>query len=79
MISDFFVDRRFQCCNEEEDHSKSSLRDFFVVLALTFHAILEGIAVGLEPEVNDVWLLFAGKVLDPDVYYITFDYKGSII
>jgi len=47
------------CCNEEEEHSKSSLRDFFVVLALTFHAILEGIAVGLEPEVNDVWLLFS--------------------
>ena len=54
------------CCNEEEEHSKSSLRDFFVVLALTFHAILEGIAVGLEPEVNDVWLLFSGEL--PDIF-----------
>ena len=56
------------CCNEEEEHSKSSLRDFFVVLALTFHAILEGIAVGLEPEVNDVWLLFAGEA----THYVRF-------
>ena len=48
------------CCNDEHEHSKSSLRDFFVVLALTFHAILEGIAVGLEEDLNDVWLLFAG-------------------
>ena len=65
------------CCNEEEEHSKSSLRDFFVVLALTFHAILEGIAVGLEPEVNDVWLLFAGELLDPDaskyIFFFSFD------
>ena len=48
------------CCNDEHEHSKSSLRDFFVVLALTFHAILEGIAVGLEEDLNDVRLLFAG-------------------
>ena len=48
------------CCNDEHEHSKSSLRDFFVVLALTFYAILEGIAVGLEEDLNDVWLLFAG-------------------
>ena len=68
-ILEFFKNLFFSqgpCCNEEEEHSKSSLRDFFVVLALTFHAILEGIAVGLEPEVNDVWLLFAGELLDPD-------------
>ena len=31
-----------------------------VVLALTFHAIFEGIAVGLEDEAEHVWLLFAG-------------------
>ena len=48
------------CCNDEHEHSNSYLRDFFVVLALTFHAILEGIAVGLEEDLNDVWLLFAG-------------------
>ena len=48
------------CCDDEDQDSKSSLRDFLVVLALTFHAVLEGIAVGLESELNDVWLLFAG-------------------
>ena len=42
--------------------TSSSLRDFLVVLALTFHAVLEGIAVGLEGDVNDVWLLFAGMI-----------------
>ena len=45
---------------EEDQTSSSSLRDFLVVLALTFHAIFEGIAVGLEEEAHDVWLLFAG-------------------
>ena len=43
--------------------TSSSLRDFLVVLALTFHAVLEGIAVGLEGDVNDVWLLFAGMII----------------
>ena len=43
--------------------TSSSLRDFLVVLALTFHAVLEGIAVGLEGDVNDVWLLFAGIII----------------
>jgi hypothetical protein len=31
------------------------------VLALSFHAIFEGLAVGLEEEQHDVWTLFAGK------------------
>lgn len=38
---------------------KTSLRDFFTVLALSFHAIFEGLAVGLESAPGDVWLLFA--------------------
>ena len=44
----------------DDPTSSSSLRDLMVVLALTFHAIFEGIAVGLEDEVEHVWLLFAG-------------------
>ncbi len=31
------------------------------MLALSFHAIFEGLAVGLEEEQHDVWTLFAGK------------------
>ena len=30
------------------------------VLALSFHAVFEGMAVGLEEDVNDVWTLFGG-------------------
>ena len=44
----------------DDPTSSSSLRDLMVVLALTFHAIFEGIAVGLEDEAEHVWLLFAG-------------------
>ena len=50
------------CQNDASPYTKSSLRDFFTVLALSFHAVFEGLAVGLETESKDVWLLFAGKV-----------------
>ena len=46
--------------NDVKENSNSSIRDFLVVLALTFHAVLEGVAIGLEAHVNDVWLIFAG-------------------
>ena len=45
---------------DDKENSNSSIRDFLVVLALTFHAVLEGVAIGLEAHVNDVWLIFAG-------------------
>jgi len=47
------------CQNDASPYTKSSLRDFFTVLALSFHAVFEGLAVGLETESKDVWLLFA--------------------
>ena len=50
------------CENDTNPFTKSSLRDFFTVLALSFHAVFEGLAVGLESESKDVWLLFAGKI-----------------
>ena len=37
------------------------MRDFFTVLALSLHAVFEGLAVGLEDEAKDVWMLFAGR------------------
>ena len=48
-------------CGEESHSTKSSLRDFFTVLALSFHAVFEGLAIGLESETKDVWMLFAGS------------------
>merc|ERR1711935_195252 len=47
------------CQNDPSPYPTSSLRDFFTVLALSFHAVFEGLAVGLETESQDVWLLFA--------------------
>ena len=40
---------------------KIALRDFFTVLALSFHAVFEGLAIGLEPSSSDIWILFAGN------------------
>ena len=37
----------------------TALRDFFTILALSFHAVFEGLAVGLEDSVEGVWTLFA--------------------
>ena len=45
----------------QQELRKSALRDFFTVLALSFHAVLEGLAVGLEPDTTSTWILFAGK------------------
>ena len=56
------------CQNDASPYTKSSLRDFFTVLALSFHAVFEGLAVGLETESKDVWLLFAGNFI---VYHVT--------
>ena len=51
------------CQNDASPYTKSSLRDFFTVLALSFHAVFEGLAIGLETESKDVWLLFAGNFI----------------
>jgi zinc transporter 1/2/3 len=36
-----------------------SLRGLLAVLALSFHAVFEGLAVGLEKSVGNVWYLFS--------------------
>ncbi|PNF30595.1 hypothetical protein B7P43_G06135 [Cryptotermes secundus] len=51
--------------NEDDGSSASgstvakSLRGLLAVLALSFHAVFEGLAVGLEKSVGNVWYLFA--------------------
>ena len=53
--------------DEAQDNFKAAngrkvlLRDFFAVLALSFHAVFEGLAIGLESESTKIWILFAGK------------------
>ena len=39
-----------------------AFRDFIIVVALSIHAIFEGLAIGLEPHSADIWILFAGKM-----------------
>ena len=33
------------------------------IMALSFHAAFEGLAIGLETDASDVWIMFAGKIL----------------
>lgn len=42
-----------------DESIKNSLGGFLAVLALSFHAVFEGLAVGLESSVEKVWYLFA--------------------
>lgn len=39
--------------------TKKSFRGLFAILALSFHEVFEGLAVGLENNVQNVWYLFA--------------------
>ena len=41
----------------------TAIRDFFTIMALSFHAVFEGMAVGLEHHADDVWKLFIGEQL----------------
>ncbi|XP_017778077.1 PREDICTED: zinc transporter ZIP1 isoform X2 [Nicrophorus vespilloides] len=42
-----------------DENMKNSFRGLLAVLALSFHAVFEGLAVGLEASVQKVWYLFA--------------------
>lgn len=43
--------------SEESNKLGKTFRGFFTILALSFHAVFEGLAVGLETKVNNVWYL----------------------
>ena len=53
-----------------ENRRKSALRDFFTVLALSFHALFEGLAIGLGPDSANIWILFAAIAIHK--YVISF-------
>ena len=45
-----------------EDNEKkmvSALRTFFVVFALSFHAVMDGMALSLQEDVGSVWISFS--------------------
>jgi len=43
----------------KEKSVTAAIRGFLLVMALSFHSIFEGMAIGLQSSVNDVWFLFA--------------------
>ena len=38
--------------------TKSAIRTFFVVAALSFHSVIEGMTIGLERDGTEVWMSF---------------------
>ena len=48
-----------------------ALRDFFTVLALSVHAVFEGMAIGLEDHSADIWILFAGTSAHNSFFKVT--------
>lgn len=43
----------------EQRSVAAAIRGFLLVFALSFHSIFEGMAIGLQPTIKDVWFLFA--------------------
>ena len=65
--------------HEQYSEGKSSIRDFLTVLALSLHAVFEGLAVGLEQESDDVWTFFVGNFLKTDFNFSLVTHKRQII
>ena len=60
-------------CFSDMNRRKLAFRDFIIVLALSLHAVFEGLAIGLEPHSADIWILFAGKILNFVFFHNLFD------
>ena len=49
--------------NPREEIVLSAIRTFFIVLALSFHSVIEGMALGLERETAGVWMNFGALAM----------------
>lgn len=47
----------------EQRSVAAAIRGFLLVFALSFHSIFEGMAIGLQPTLKDVWFLFAAVTI----------------
>lgn len=47
-----------QTFEDKEKKMVSALRTFFVVFALSFHAVMDGVALSLQEDVSSVWISF---------------------
>ena len=50
-------------CFGANNGRKLAFRDFIIVVALSLHAVFEGLAIGLEYHSDDIWILFTGQIL----------------
>ena len=49
--------------DQEQNSIAAAIRGFLLVAALSFHSMFDGMAIGLQPTLNDVWLLFTAVVV----------------
>ncbi|XP_039276517.1 zinc transporter ZIP1-like isoform X2 [Nilaparvata lugens] len=54
-------------CGAVTQSDERPARGIFVVLALSFHSFVEGLAIGLEETVSDVWFLFVAVLVHEGV------------
>lgn len=48
---------------EDQKSVTAAIRGFLLVAALSFHSIFEGMAIGLQPALSDVWFLFTAVIV----------------
>lgn len=48
---------------EEQKSVAAAIRGFLLIAALSFHSIFEGMAIGLQPTLSDVWFLFTAVIV----------------
>lgn len=48
---------------EQQKSVTAAIRGFLLVAALSFHSIFEGMAIGLQPTLSDVWFLFTAVIV----------------
>ena len=48
---------------QEQKSVAAAIRGFLLVAALSFHSIFEGMAIGLQPTLSDVWFLFTAVIV----------------
>lgn len=48
---------------DDQNSVTAAIRGFLLVAALSFHSIFEGMAIGLQPTLSDVWFLFTAVIV----------------
>ena len=54
-----------------------AFRDLIIVVALSLHAVFEGLAIGLENHSDEIWILFAGKISNQIYNHLVSTFTSS--